>query len=163
MVAETIRELFDGNIGEFLTEETAVFGGIRELLSQQFERLSEMEQELMVWLAIEREAVGADKLRENLVQSVPRHTLFETLRSLRQRSLLETANAGQGAVRQQTTIRFSLQNVVMEYVTERLVDQMVEQVEIGATERLQRHARTGYPTTRICWRQHPQSPDPYAE
>jgi len=34
------------------------FGDIRELLEQQFERLSDQEKEIMYWLAINREPVS---------------------------------------------------------------------------------------------------------
>ena len=39
-----------------------MFGGVRDLLAQQFERLSALEQDLMYWLAVEREAVGPQQL-----------------------------------------------------------------------------------------------------
>jgi hypothetical protein len=55
IVATSIQELFDGNIAEFLQEDTFIFNGIRRLLDQQFQRLSTLEKSLMYWLAIERE------------------------------------------------------------------------------------------------------------
>jgi serine/threonine protein kinase len=54
LVAETVRELFFGQITEFLQEEGTIFGGVRDFLAQQFDRLSELEQELLIWLAIIR-------------------------------------------------------------------------------------------------------------
>jgi len=36
-----------------LTQNKTVFGDIRDLLYQQFNRLSDLEQEIMYWLAIE--------------------------------------------------------------------------------------------------------------
>lgn len=111
VVTETIRELFGGDIAEFLRAETTIFGGIRDLLAQQYERLSELEQELMTWLAIEREPVGPDELRDNLVQPASKAALLESLQALHRRSLLEKSGGG-----------FSLQNVVMEYLTDRLVE-----------------------------------------
>jgi WD40 repeat protein/DNA-binding SARP family transcriptional activator len=111
VVSETIRDLFDGSIAAFLREDMTIFGGIRDLLAQQYERLSGLEQELLIWLAIEREAIGPDELLNNLVQPAPKPDLIETLRALHRRSLLEKSGAG-----------FSLQNVVMEYMTDRLVE-----------------------------------------
>ncbi len=66
IVSETIRELFLGQIGDFLRAETILFGGITELLAQQFARLSALEQEVLLWLAIEREPVDVDDLRADL-------------------------------------------------------------------------------------------------
>jgi ribosomal protein S18 acetylase RimI-like enzyme len=118
LVAEPIREIFGGDIAAFLTEETAIFGGIRELLAQQFERLSALERDLMSWLAVEREAVGPQQLSDNLIRPRAKRALLEALRALRRRSLLENSAAG-----------FTLQNVVMEYMTERLVEAVGQEIE----------------------------------
>jgi WD40 repeat protein/DNA-binding SARP family transcriptional activator len=118
LVGETIRELFNGDIAAFLQEETIIFGGIRDLLAQQFERLSALEQEVMVWLAIEREAVEPDQLQANMVRSVSRRELLEALRALRRRSLLESTDDG-----------FTLQNVVIEYVTDVLVEMVCSEIK----------------------------------
>jgi WD40 repeat protein/DNA-binding winged helix-turn-helix (wHTH) protein len=117
LVAETIRELFGGDIAAFLAEETAIFGGIRDLLAQQFARLSGLEQAVMYWLAIAQEAVGPQQLRDSLLRPVSKHALLEALRALRQRSLLEQSAAG-----------FTQQNVVMEYMTERLVEAVCQEI-----------------------------------
>ncbi|MCI0656798.1 MAG: NB-ARC domain-containing protein, partial [Acidobacteria bacterium] len=118
LVAETIRELFWGDISEFLQDEGLIFGGVWELLSQHFERLSAVEQELLVWLAIEREAVGPEHLQENLVQALPRRELLESLRNLHRRSLLEQTEQG-----------FTLQNVVLEFLTDYLVENVCQEIE----------------------------------
>ncbi len=129
LASETIRELFEGDIADFLDEETTIFGGVRDLLKQQFERLSTLEQEIMLWFAIEREAVSADALRENLIRSTSKRDLMESLRSLRRRSLIERNASG-----------FTLQNVVMEYVTDRLIDRVCEEITTGDTSLFQSHA-----------------------
>jgi WD40 repeat protein/DNA-binding SARP family transcriptional activator len=118
LVAETVRELFFGDIDAFLAEETTIFGGVRDLLAQQFERLSELEQELLVWLAIEREPVETDQLNENLVRFVTRPELLEALHALHRRSLLERAEGG-----------FILQNVIMEFLTDDLVETIYQEIQ----------------------------------
>ena len=117
LVAETVRELFFGEISEFLQEESIIFSGIWELLSQHFDRLSALEKELLLWLAIERDAVGVDQLRENLIHPITRRKLLETLHSLSRRSLLE-----------QTELGFTLQNVVMEFLIDYLVDAVSQEL-----------------------------------
>ena len=52
IVATTIRELFDGDVREFRSQGTMVFGSIYDLLNQQFHRLSDLEKDLMYWLTI---------------------------------------------------------------------------------------------------------------
>ncbi len=58
VVGETIATVFGGDIAAFLAQEVAVFGGIRQLLDEQVERLSALEQAMLAWLAVEREPVG---------------------------------------------------------------------------------------------------------
>ena len=112
IAATTVRSLFDGNIEAFLTQKTVVFGNISELLDQQFNRLSELEQQVMYWLAISREQVTLEELRDQIVPKVSQRKLLEALSSLQSRSLIEINAVG-----------FSQQPVVMEYLTERLVKQ----------------------------------------
>ncbi len=55
IVATSIQDLFAGDIGAFLAQDTAVFNSLQKLLEQQFERLSDLEKTIMYWLAINRE------------------------------------------------------------------------------------------------------------
>ncbi len=119
LVVQTVQELFGGDIAAFLAVEAPIFDDIRLVLDQQFGRLSSLEQELLLWLAVERTPVTAAALRANLVQPPPMPRFLEALRALQRRSLLETV--GQG---------FTLQNVVIEYLTEQLVERICGEIEI---------------------------------
>src|SRR5205807_7913004 len=88
-------------------------------LSQQFERLSALEQMLMYWLAIERELITLEALRADLRYPISKSKVVEAMHSLRGRSLVERGE--QGAV-------FTLQPVVLEYVTERLVTLVSQEI-----------------------------------
>src|SRR5260370_42143367 len=55
LVAATIRELFGGNITEFLSQGILLFGDLRGLLDQQFEHLSAIEQAILFCLALARQ------------------------------------------------------------------------------------------------------------
>src|SRR5581483_345898 len=94
LVAEPIREMFDGDIARFLSEEESVFGDIHELLEQQFERLSEQEQQILYWLGIDREAISLNELWENVKHAVSKGTLMDALESLKRRSLIEASGNG---------------------------------------------------------------------
>ncbi|MCC5604521.1 NB-ARC domain-containing protein [Nostoc favosum] len=123
IVATTIHELFDGNAAQFLEQGTIVFGDISDLLDQQFNRLSTLEQQVMYWLTINREWVSFRELQEDIVPAVSLKDLLETLESLQLRSLIEK-NSG----------NFTQQPVVMEYVSDRLIEQIcqeIQTVEIG--------------------------------
>ncbi len=129
VVATTIQDLFDGNIAEFLRQEMAIFGDIRDLLDQQFERLSNLEQEIMYWLAIAREPVSLAELREDFVLQISPIKILEALDSLSRRSLIE-ANAS----------RFTQQPVVMEYITSRLIEDICEEIKAQKLQLLRDHA-----------------------
>ena len=113
LVTETVQNLFAGNIPAFLQAETLVFDDIREVLDQQFARLTALERELMIWLAIVREPVAYTTLRDRLAQPPAPHLVLEAVRALQRRSLLEKYAAG-----------FGLQNVVLEYITDLLIENM---------------------------------------
>ncbi|HEU5088251.1 MAG TPA: WD40 repeat domain-containing protein, partial [Roseiflexaceae bacterium] len=129
LVAATIRNLFAGNVHGFLGDETPLFDDIRDVLDEQFGRLSALERELLVWLAIERESVALAALQADLVLREPLHVMVEALRSLQRRSLLEC-----------TGDTFTLQHVVMEYTTDRLITQIVREIETGRFDMFARYA-----------------------
>ena len=116
LVAQTVQDLFSGDIATFLAVEAPIFDDIRTVLDQQFARLSPLEQELLLWLAIEREPITLQQLRANLVQPGAPRTLIEALRGLQRRSLVNQSAHG-----------FLLQNVITEYLTDRLVEQVCEE------------------------------------
>jgi WD40 repeat protein/DNA-binding SARP family transcriptional activator len=115
LIAETIRALFGGHIAPFLNQEHAIFDDMEDVLDQQFARLSPLEVEIMTWLAIEREAITPQALGENLVQTQSAGELLAAFRSLGRRSLIE-----------QRGPEFTLQNVIIEYTTNRLVNQVYQ-------------------------------------
>jgi WD40 repeat protein/DNA-binding SARP family transcriptional activator len=128
LVADTVQELFGGDVESFLAAETLIFDDVRKILAQQVDRLTELEQTVLFWLAIEREPVDAQTLRRNLVQP-PGQIFLEALRSLQNRSLIERHRDGIG-----------LQNVVMEYLTARLVATVCAEIQTGQPNLLHRHA-----------------------
>jgi WD40 repeat protein/tetratricopeptide (TPR) repeat protein len=122
VVAQTIVDLFDGEIAPFLEQGEVIFGGIRELLKEQFDRLSAIEQCVLLWLAILREPAALDELLAVLVTPVPRARLLEAVEALRRRSLIE---------RGQLRGSFTLQPVVLEYTTTRLIAAASAEIEQG--------------------------------
>jgi hypothetical protein len=131
IVATTIRDLFASDISLFLEQNVISFGDIADLIHQQFNRLSSLEKQVMLWLAIARDWVSFAQLRADLSESVSPNQLLKALQLLEGRSLIEV-NAGQ----------FTLQPVVMEYVTETLIYQVCDQIVNGLSpdSLLQTHA-----------------------
>src|SRR2546426_7668650 len=67
IVAETIADLFGGQIDPFLSGDMVVFGSITQLLEEQWARLSPLEQTVLCWLAIVREPGTLEDLLAVLV------------------------------------------------------------------------------------------------
>lgn len=144
LVADTIQEIFDGDVATFLQEEAPIFDDIRDVLDQQFARLSPLEGAILFWLALEREPVTAPQLAALFPQPIPKRALLEALNALRRRSLLEkvgeagSTGAAVGAPAGESG--FTLPNVVTEYLTERLVEQICDEIQQGAPRLLKSHS-----------------------
>ncbi|MEZ4656185.1 MAG: BTAD domain-containing putative transcriptional regulator [Caldilineaceae bacterium] len=139
LVGETIQELFDGDAAAFLAQPL-IFDDIRDVLDQQWQRLSVLERDILLWLAIEREPLTLAQLRANLQPPISMPALVEAVNALRRRSLLEKENAANQPPGRPAAHGFLLQNVVTEYVTARLVAQVCREIEEGVPHRLLHHA-----------------------
>ncbi|MEG4944401.1 WD40 domain-containing protein [Microcoleus sp. F4-D5] len=120
MVAPAIRDFFDSSLTKFLellNQGTLVFDDIRNLLDRQFNRLSDLEKKVMYWLAINREPVSLGELQQDLVSKLTVKELLEVLGSLVRRSLMEKTSDG-----------YTQQPVVMEYMTERLIEKVCTEI-----------------------------------
>jgi len=117
IVSTSIDTLFNGSIAEFLSQGSMIFGDIWDLLEQQFSRLTELEQEIMYWLAIARVPQSMLQLSQNLVNKVPSRVFLRVIELLRGRSLIEITPQG-----------CTQQSMVMEYVTEKLIGKIHQEV-----------------------------------
>ncbi|TMD72574.1 MAG: XRE family transcriptional regulator, partial [Chloroflexi bacterium] len=122
IVAETISDLFGGQIDPFLSGGTVVFGSITQLLDEQWGRLSPLEQTVLCWLATLREPVTLDDLLAVLMARLSHVQVLEAVDGLRRRSLIE---------RGQRAGSFTLHSVVLEYVTSRLVTTASQEMQQG--------------------------------
>jgi len=129
IVSTTIQELFDRDIAEFLQQGTVVFDDLGELLDQQFNRLSALEQTILYWLAIKREPTSLQGLEAAIAAPLSKRELLEAVKSLGRRSLIEKYGAS-----------VSLQPVVMEYVTDRLIQCICAEISTGQIDLFQSHA-----------------------
>ncbi|NJL42855.1 MAG: hypothetical protein HC935_04785 [Pseudanabaena sp. SU_2_4] len=120
MVATIIQDLFEGRIAEFLKQGTAVFQGIYHLLERQIDRLSDLEVQIMYWLATHQGSGSYSDLWNDLAVPISKHELLEALSSLRQRSLIDKQGSS-----------FHQQLVVMEYMTEKLIVRSCQEEDCG--------------------------------
>ncbi|MBE9166109.1 NACHT domain-containing protein [Pleurocapsales cyanobacterium LEGE 06147] len=113
LVSATIQELFGGSVVKFLEANTElgviVPSFFQELLTEQFERLSNLEQEIMYALAINRQPISLKQLQEHFKPQVGSSKLLHTLTSLKRRSLIEV-------ISEVNQTSFTLQPMVMKYI-----------------------------------------------
>ncbi len=129
IIATTISELFAGNIPSFLAQNTVIFGDIQDLLDRQFNRLSNLEKEIMLWLAINREPVTFSQLQSDILSPIATAQLLAAMESLARRSLIEKGAA-----------LFTLQPVLMEYVSNYLITQVCQEIETKTISIYKSHA-----------------------
>jgi len=131
LVAKHIDEVFFGDISQFLEKNTPIFNNdLKELLDWHFDRLSYAEREVMYWLAINREFVSLIELKEDLLSPSSKEQIGRTLQTLGQRIPLEKS-AKQG---------FTLQPVLIEYMTNKLIKEVVAEIKNGNISLFNRHA-----------------------
>ncbi|NJK50690.1 hypothetical protein HC931_23525 [Candidatus Gracilibacteria bacterium] len=120
IVASAIGDFFEGDISsflQFLEQDSFIFDELRDLLQQQFLRLTALEREIMYWLAINREPVSMQELQADFVRSISSGELLDAIASLQRRSLIE-----------KTAARFTQQPVVMEYAIGEFIEQIVREI-----------------------------------
>jgi predicted NACHT family NTPase len=83
----------------------------------------------MYWLAIAREPISLSELQAKFVAKIPLRELLESLNSLQRRSLIEKGSVG-----------FTQQPVVMEYVIDRLIENVAEEIIDRQTFLFRTHA-----------------------
>ena len=126
LVGESIQQVFGGEIASFLDQTGSgpgsVFGGIRRLLDGQIQRLSMLEQDVLQSLALACEPLTFGDLVVDLGPRVGRGPVVEAVEGLRRHSLIEHSGLA-GA--------FTPQSVVLEYVTDHLVERACDEIEQG--------------------------------
>lgn len=111
LVSTMIQELFNSSISAFIKQDTIVVV-MRELLAQQFHRLSTLEVKIMCHLATNDHPISLSQLVEDMKSS---SELIETLQSLVRRFLIEkTVESEQ--------VLYTLQPEVMKYVRRTYAD-----------------------------------------
>jgi WD40 repeat protein len=114
IVAAGLRDLLGNDVATFLellSQGSFWFSDIQDLLERHCDRLSNLEQEVIYWLAIAREPIALTALQQCLLLPESRLKLSETLASLQRRSVIEVTPTG-----------FTMQPAVMEYVTHRFLE-----------------------------------------
>ncbi|GAB4385120.1 MAG: NB-ARC domain-containing protein [Elainellaceae cyanobacterium] len=117
LVGKHITNVFGGDITAFLNEGTPLFHDLQSLLDWHFDRLTPLEQEVMYWLAINREPVTVAELKEDILSSTAKQKVATTLQTLQRRFSLGRKGDC-----------FTQQPVVMEYVTNRFIEKVCNEI-----------------------------------
>jgi hypothetical protein len=128
MYPRKIQNLFGGNIRDFLNQGCTVFSGLWNLLRQQMQRLSPLQQQIMFWLAITPEVETPAQLQKKIVPPVTMGELLTTLEALLERSLIEA-----------TEIGLTQQPIIMEYTREHLIRAVERELMTGELQLLKAH------------------------
>lgn len=129
IAAVAIKELFQGDIREFIQHKTLALDEIINLLEQQFNRLPNLAKAILYWLAIHREPVSIAQLLSEIHPPVSQQKIMETLKYLIQSSLIE--NNGN---------KFTLKRILMDYITTLLIEEVCEEIITGKLDILNSHA-----------------------
>jgi WD40 repeat protein len=116
-VAATIQDLFAGDIDSFISEGTSSFYELDRFLAPQFYLLTPLAQQLLYWLAIHRTSIDLHQLQTGIGASATRGEIQAALLFLQRRSLIERDPRG-----------FTLHPVVMEFVTNLLLDKLCVEI-----------------------------------
>lgn len=127
IVASTIVDLFGGDVDTFLQEDTLIFDDIRMVLDELFQRLTSEERRILFEFTVEQIPISIARLRVNLAGGLAPNLLIEAVRSLQRRSLLFTIEK-EGDSQGRTSVEFTLQNVVMKYVTNYCISQVCNEI-----------------------------------
>lgn len=119
LAASLIKETFNNELDGFLSRvERAEFQDIAKSLVCQFRQLPDLEQSVMYWLAVNREAVSINQLQKDISQPTPRIDILNALGFLEQRSLVEKSGED-----------YTLQPLIMEWVTHQIRDQVEQEFQ----------------------------------
>lgn len=146
IVANIVREQFNGNIADFLKLSTLVIDdAFSQLLDEQCQSLAKAELEIVYWLAIASRPVTQQQLSNWLCAENPQSTTINALESLRRRSLLQVVDPSDIVVIERSTDdlqiapqnHYTLEPVVRKYISNRFIQEFCQNMhDLIATKRL---------------------------
>lgn len=129
IVANTIKELFGGSVSAFLQQKTIIFGELNDLLDEQFESISTLEEQILYWLAIANKPISLAKLRSQMVIPATMAKLIEALESLLRNCLIERDIVAE-------EVLFCLeQPIVVQYILNSITDRLCQEI-LGVNQSL---------------------------
>ena len=119
--AQIIQELFESNIAkfeQFSVHHNCFIHDFWDLLDKEFSRLSDSKQKIIYYMSIKRQLVSWKEIYSNIFLPLDSQISCKELLSLNHSGLIE-----------RNQDKFSLSPVMMDYVTEKLINQIVEEIK----------------------------------
>jgi transcriptional regulator with XRE-family HTH domain len=109
IVATLINELFNGDVSQFLRQNTLFLGDLQFILHQQYQRLSDHEKNILNTIAETDKPLSLQELTAQYATQLRCSQIMDCLNSLKRRSLLE--------INENNQLNFySIQPVVRKYI-----------------------------------------------
>jgi tetratricopeptide (TPR) repeat protein/DNA-binding CsgD family transcriptional regulator len=125
--ATTIRELFNGNISQFLQHDLFLGDILTQALNQQLQRLSSLESQILYDLALYQEPVSPHQLQSHFSHLGNSSDVLKTLESLKRRSLLETVTKNE-------EVQWTIQPMMKQFVIHQVREKMSQFIARQTTE-----------------------------
>ncbi|CAD0228224.1 WD-repeat protein [Planktothrix agardhii] len=106
IIASMIKDLFNGSVEHFLSYKTLFLGDLEPLIKQHYQRLSESEQLLMLWLANQDKTVN---ILSKPTEFSSDNDFLRAIQSLKKRGLIQQARNNKESY-------WSLEPVIKEYM-----------------------------------------------
>lgn len=126
LIIPLINKVYEGKIADFLKLGLANLERISNILDWHFQRLSDLEKQVIYWIAINRNFVTFEELQDDIRKPI---NLINSLESLVDRSLISRSAVG-----------FKQHPVMIEYITKRLIEQVCEEIETGKLQLFKSYA-----------------------
>ncbi|AFY92066.1 NB-ARC domain-containing protein [Chamaesiphon minutus] len=135
IIANTIANNFDGDLAAFLESDRYTYAKISNILTAQLARLTIAEKLLIYCLAIRREPVSIETLAAHFAPLNLDRSLPTTIDSLIKRSIVQAIGSNEpistkSPSKSRPNKRYTLQNVILEFTTDRLLAELQRELAI---------------------------------
>ena len=128
IVAQTIQYSYDGNVSEFIRHNTIFRGGrISQILEPHFERLSDLEKQIVYGMGIKGRAVSIQDLQNAIFPIISLSQLAQGLEELGGRSLIEKTSAS-------IPSSFQLLPVAIKFVQDKFIETVCSELYVAIWE-----------------------------
>lgn len=124
----TIKNNFNKNIAEFLAANTIVLSDLRNLLDEQFDRLSEIEKQVLYALVVDRRLMELRGVGKEFTLNILPQEQLEALQSLQRKSIVG-----------QNSLTLQQEPLLRTYILEKLLERVSSAIDDREVAHLVRH------------------------